>query len=304
MENNTHLKKAQEQVNDIYVFLKHYPAEKLGSVLSFTQLYDVLQDIFENCIGKIRSSRYYTLDRLVSLVESSLNTTKERMEYILKEKYKENGILWIPYNQYEKEVYNPTSDLFVQLDVWIQKFKEFVLELGRKRQIRNIGVLVKDMILGHLVLKERLDLIQSFRLEHEKLYKVVHEVLMGEEEGKMDGNTMSTTTTISSEGDGVASSISSSSSSTLKEVEDAPMTCMGKIDVFDLSEGGRVAFTSALEKYERKIDTIEERLAKLLRDKLTACQVSFYTLYLFIDGNDIYGSCTFYSYGGFLTQLK
>ena len=92
-------------------FLKHYPVEKLGSVILFTQVYDILQDIFENMYWK------------------------DTFESIL----------------YIKEVYNPTSDLFVLLDVWIQKFKEFVLELGRKRQIRNIAVLVKDVALGHLV---------------------------------------------------------------------------------------------------------------------------------------------------------
>ena len=160
------------------------------------------------------------------------------------------------YSEYEKEVYGPTSDLFVQIDLWVTKFKEFVLDLGRKRKISNIGQLINGMILHHLDLKERLDAIQSFRSEHEKLSFVVHEVLMGEEEEE------------SKDGEGGVAS------GALKEVEDAPMICMGKVDVFDLSEGGRVAFTTALENYERKIDAIEERLAKLLRDKLTSCQVS------------------------------
>ncbi len=255
LENNTHLKSAEEYVNDVNSFLKNYPAEALSSSMTWPGISDSLEDIFVNCVGRIRSSRYYSLGRLIKLVESSLRTAKERMEFLLKDSYKANGILWMEYSKYEKEVYGPTSDLFVQIDVWVTKFKEFVLDLGRKRKISHIGQLINGMNLYHLDLKERLDAIQSFRSEHDKLYFVVHEVLMGEEEESNDG-----------EG-GIASGA-------LKEVEDAPMISMGKIDVFDLSEGGKVAFTTALEKYERKIDAIEERLAKLLRDKLTACEVS------------------------------
>ena len=246
LENNTHLKSAEEYVSDVTSFLKHYPAEALSSSMSWSAINEALEDIFVNCVSRVRSNRYYGLDRLVKLVEASLGTTKTRMEFVLNDQFKANGILWMDFADYEKEVYGPTSDLFVQIDVWIGKFKEFVLDLGRKRKISNIGQILNGMNLQHLLLKERLDLLYNFRSSHEKLRSVVSEVLMA--------------------GSGVASSA-------LKDVEEAPMATMGNVNVLDLSEGGKVAFSTALEKYERKIDSIEESLAKLLRDKLTACQV-------------------------------
>ncbi|KAL7476036.1 hypothetical protein ACHAW6_006560 [Cyclotella cf. meneghiniana] len=40
----------------------------------------------------------------------------------------------------------------------------------------------------------------------------------------------------------------------------------------DMSARGETAFASALEGYDRKVDAIEEHLARLLRDKLAACK--------------------------------
>ena len=255
LENNTHLKSAEEYVNDVTAFLKHYPAETLSSCMTWSALHDTLEEIFCNCVARVRSSRYYSLNRLVKLIEASLSTAKARMEFILRDEYKLNGVLWIDYDEYERNVHGPSSDLFVQMDLWIAKFKEFVLDLGRKRKISNISQILNGMNQQQLMLKERLDALQNFRSGHEKLRSVVSEVLMGEED-------------ISGGEKGLASSA-------LKDVEEAPITAMTKIDVLDLSDGGKVAFETALEKYERMIDSIEERLAKLLRDKLTACQVSF-----------------------------
>ena len=46
------------------------------------------------------------------------------------------------------------------------------------------------------------------------------------------------------------------------------------LDVLDLGPLGEAAFTSALEGYGQEVDVIEEQLARLLRNKLSACQVS------------------------------
>ena len=64
-----------------------------------------------------------------------------------------------------------------------------------------------------------------------------------------------------------------SASGEIREVQEAPIAIFASIDLLDLSDKGQVAFEAAIESYERKIDAIEERLAKLLRAKLTACQV-------------------------------
>ena len=52
------------------------------------------------------------------------------------------------------------------------------------------------------------------------------------------------------------------------------MSLFASVDVLDLSSRGEAVFASALEGYDRKVDAIEEHLARLLRDKLSSCQVS------------------------------
>ncbi len=46
------------------------------------------------------------------------------------------------------------------------------------------------------------------------------------------------------------------------------------VDVLELSVHGGAVFASALERHDRKMDIIEERLARLLWSKLSCCQVS------------------------------
>ena len=57
----------------------------------------------------------------------------------------------------------------------------------------------------------------------------------------------------------------------IQTVENAPRLLFSSLDVLDLSPGGTKALESALEEYDLRMDAMEERLAKLLRDKLTAC---------------------------------
>jgi Dynein heavy chain, N-terminal region 1 len=59
----------------------------------------------------------------------------------------------------------------------------------------------------------------------------------------------------------------------IQQVEQAPRQIFGAINVLDLSPTGCSALDLALEEYDLQMDAMEERLARLLRDKLQACQV-------------------------------
>ena len=115
-----------------------------------------------------------------------------------------------------------------------------------------------------------MDAIHSFRTQHEKLRAVVTEVLMGEQSKENTNVQSRVLDSIASSKDGF------SATNAIRDVEGAPISVFATIDVLELSPKGIVAFSASLEGYERKIDAIEERLAKLLRDKLTACKVRVY----------------------------
>mmetsp|Transcript_17192 Transcript_17192/g.32539 ORF Transcript_17192/g.32539 Transcript_17192/m.32539 type:complete len:4250 (-) Transcript_17192:45-12794(-) len=254
LENNTGLDSAEAIVGDVHNFLKGYPAESLASAGNWDQIMNSMEQIFDH-LPKVRQSRYYGL-KVVDLLEASTATLKDRIDYTLRNEYKSNGIILIPYERYEKLVYGPTQDIFVRFEDLYNRFVEFVLDFGRKRNLggdKTPAQIVKEMTLHHIPLKERLDAIHTFRSQHEKLHSVVSEVLMGVDDGNEEDGQGSATTAI-------------------REVEEAPASIFASIDLLDLTDKGQVAFDAALENYERKIDMIEERLAKLLRSKLTACE--------------------------------
>ncbi len=283
LENNTGLDSAQTIVNDVHHFLKAYPAQKLASAGDWDQITSSLEGIFDH-LPKVRQSRYYDL-KVVNLLEASTATLKDRMDYTLRNQFKSNGIVMVDYETYEKHVYAPSQDIFVLFEDLYGQFVEFVLEFGRKRGIgvnnnnrgdKTPAQIVESVVLYHLPLRERLDAIHTFRSQHEKLRLVVIEVLMGEENSDLtvgdDPGSLSSGST-----DGISQDNHPFSAvGAIREVEEAPVNIFSSIDVLDLSEKGNVAFQAALERYERKIDAIEERLAKLLRAKLTSCQVRVY----------------------------
>ncbi len=224
---------------------------------------DALEKLFDH-LPKVRQSRYYDL-KVVELLEASTATLRDRMDFTLRNDFKSNSVVMVDFDTYEKEIYGPTQDIFVRFDDLYSQFVEFVLEFGRKRGVsgdKTPAQIVNDVNLHHAPLRERLNSIHAFRSQHEKLRHVVTEVLIGEEdeeEGSGGG-----------EEDGLDGF---SAAGAIREIEEAPHAVFSATDVLDLSEKGQVAFENALESYERKIDAIEERLAKLLRTKLTACQV-------------------------------
>jgi hypothetical protein len=274
LENNTGLDAAVTHTTDICNFLRGYPIQALAAARDWNKIGTSMEGLFLH-LPKIRQSRFYDLERCVKLLEASTLTLRQRLDATLKEKYKANGIvLNLSFEDYESDVYGPTQDIFVQFDTLYDQFVEFILEQGRKRRVssgdstKTPAQIVKDVTLYHQPLRERLDAIHHFRTQHEKLRVVVTEVLMGEQ-SKEIANTKKSAVL-----DGIGSLKEGfSATNAIRDVEGAPISLFAAIDVLDLSQRGSVAFSAALEGYERKIDAIEERLAKLLRDKLTACQV-------------------------------
>ena len=268
LENNTGLDGAESHVTDVSNFLRQYPAPTLAAARDWNKIGNAMDAIFVH-LPKVRQSRFYDLDRLARLVEATTLTLRERMEGTLRESYKGNGIvLGLDYDEYEKVVRGPTQDIFVMFDASYATFSEFFLDQGRMRrragEARNEtpAQVLKGITLYHQALRERLDAVYYFRTQHEKLRSVVAEVLTGENK-----NGKSKSSGDEEEGEAY-------SAWALKEVDEAPMSLFASVDVLDLSSRGEAVFTSALEGYDRKVDAIEEHLARLLRDKLSSCQVS------------------------------
>lgn len=247
LENNTGLEQAMTISNDVNQFIKPYPITQLQTAAhqkQFDPIATAMNAIFDH-LPKIRQSRYYTLDRCASLLSSTTIELRDSMLSVLQEQCNNNmgGIILLDFKEYENKIRFPTLDVFVQFDDRYAEWKDFVLDQGRRRKITGLNRILDKMTLHHLPLKERLDQIHEFRYQHEKLREVVHAVLREDEP------------------------------EAIQQVDQTPRHIFASINVLDLSNAGTNSLNMALEDYDVQMDALEERLARLLRDKLQACRV-------------------------------
>ncbi len=246
LENNTGLEQAIAYAADMTHFLKGYPLADLQAAVDFEQMAAVVQAIFDH-LTKIRSSRYYSLPRGILLLEGTTVVLRDAIQHLLLQD-KHKNFLFMDYADYQRRIRYPVLDVFVRFEDRWQEWKEFMLDQGRRRKVTGLSKLLDKMVLHHLPLRERLDQIDEFRHAQETLRNVVHTVLREDEP------------------------------TALQQVEHAPRQIFGSIAVLDLSSGGKQALETALEEYDLQTDAIEERLARLLREKLQACQVCIHAV--------------------------
>ena len=243
LENNTGLEQAVAYTADVTHFLDGFPLQDLQAATDLDHVAKAVGAIFDH-LPKVRQSRYYSLERSIQLLQAVTAVLSDRLEQILLES--STNLLLMDFKEYEKKIRYPVLNVFVQWDDRLAEFKAFCLEQGRRRK-QSTGVLSKaldQMTVRSEPLRQRLETLHEFRSSHERLREVVYTVLRQEEPAA------------------------------IQQVEQAPRQLLGGLSLLDLSEKGNKALETALEDYDIQMDAMEERLARLLRDKLQACRVS------------------------------
>ena len=237
LENNTNLEQAATTTLEVNNFLKALPLPKLMAAREFSAIVETASAVFEN-LTKIRATRSYSLERSVQLVSFITAVIRDAVKETLE--LTPNWML-MDYKEYETKIYFPVTDVFAQLEDWLASWRDFTIDLARRRKTSSgLNRLIENMELLHKPLQDRLDKIHEFRSNHEQLRSVVHSVLRQEEP------------------------------EALQQVEQAPRQFWAKVS--DFYEDSK-SFQMALDEYDLEMDAMEERLARLLRDKLQACKV-------------------------------
>ena len=207
LENNTGLEQALAYTNDMVNFLKGYPVTDLQAATDWDQVAASVQAIFDH-LQKIRSSRYYSLQRSVVLLEGTTVVLRDVLLHLLQQERSKN-LLFMDYAEYQQKIRYPVLDVLVQFQDRWEEWKEFILEQGRRRKVTGLNKILEKMTLHHAVLRERLDQLDDFRQAQETLRQVVHTVLREEEPAA------------------------------LQQVEQAPRQVFGSLNVLDLSSISR-----------------------------------------------------------------
>lgn len=241
LENNIGIEQAVAVTTDVNNFIKTYPLSQLQAARDFDKIVDAVNAIFDH-LPRIRQSRYYSLERSAALLTATTVVLRESILSVLQEHYSTN-FLFMDYKEYETKIRFPSLDVFAQFDDKFAEWKDFFMDHSRRRKLQGMSRVLEKMALHHTILKDRLEQIHEFRHQQERLREVVHAVLREEEP------------------------------EAIQQVEQAPRQIFATLNVLDLSQGGAKALDAALEEYDLQMDAMEERLARLLRDKLQACQV-------------------------------
>jgi len=251
LENNTGLEQAVAITTDINNFIKTYPLQQLQAARDFEKVAEAVNAIFDH-LPKIRQSRYYSLDRSAALLAATTVVLRDSLLSILLENKRNANLLFMDYKEYENAIRYPLLDVLAQFDDKLAEWKDFFTDHARRRKLTGMQRVLEKLTLHHIVLKDRMEQLHEFRSQQERLREVVHTVLREEEP------------------------------EAIQQVEQAPRQIFATLNILDLSPGGAKALESALEEYDIQMDALEERLARLLRDKLQACKVRSQVLLIVI----------------------
>ena len=165
LENNTGLEQAVTVAADVNQFLKNLNLPQLQAARDFNSIVTSGAYVFEQ-LTKIRASRYYSLERSVQLVSFITSVLRDAVQETL-----ENIKNWtlLDFKEYETKVRFPITDVFSQLEDWLAVWKDFALDLARRRKQPAVTRLLDNMPLHHKDLQQRLDQIHEFRSNHEQV---------------------------------------------------------------------------------------------------------------------------------------
>jgi len=111
LDNNSGLEAAIAHTSDVCHYLRNYPS--LETATDFDKMATTMNGVFDH-LPKVRSSRYYDLERAAKLLEAFTFTLQKRMIAVLQESA--SDVLWMDFGEYENKVRYPTQDVFVQFD--------------------------------------------------------------------------------------------------------------------------------------------------------------------------------------------
>ncbi|CAM9242548.1 unnamed protein product, partial [Chrysoparadoxa australica] len=247
LENNTAgLKDALEISSDVMTFLRSFPVHALLSASDLPSINASLLPLF-NHFGKLKNSKHYEMERAAKLLESVTHALATQVHAVLKQQ--SESLLRISYPKFQERMGEVTT-VFGSWKSGYESFEKFFLDRCKKRAkatkkaMDGQGIL-KSLHFEHEALMKRLQDVAAFREQHEKFRDVVEMVLSQPGE---DG-------------------------SALPELEEA-YGRMQAVDVLDVSKEGEADWEAAREGYDHRVDRVEERITRLLQNKLRASKTA------------------------------
>ena len=236
--NDTGLDDAKKRVANHMLLMQEFPISVLVSATDVPQITEAITLIFTH-LKKLKAVDRYPLEQALKLVES---LSRDLSAQIVKVLTQERPLL-LDYADFQE----CSKALTAAFETWsdhARQFRDLARQLAKRRSERLPAKLVYD----HITIQDRLERITSFRNAHEKLRRVIEQVLRHEQGGQ-------------------------GGQKPAQEVAEAYQE-MNEINPLDVSPQGNAAWDMAMKSYERKIDKVEKRIIDRLTDKLGAAKTA------------------------------
>lgn len=241
LERDTGMELATKTIEDVLAFLRDLPVNSLLSASALDQINNAVTAMFVHMM-KLKNCKYYDLERAGKLLESLSRTMSTQATAVLSQRLPMN-IKYEDFVVIKKE----TDALFASWKAGLGKFQDLYVDLWKKRVRSQPGSSSSNPLkmvnanFEHMKLQLRLDEIATFRAQHQKFCSVLETVLSDEDQ------------------------------EALRDVDNAYARFLS-IDVLDISNDGKQAWGMAREAYDQRIDRLEDRIVRILNDKLSTTQ--------------------------------
>lgn len=250
---DTGLREATDMVQKYNQLMRDFPLDELLSATTLQKVQESLGLIFNHLNKKLKISPY-PIKRALSLVEAISGDLDAQIRSLI------NGraILHLDYREF-RSLMKTTGAIFRTWDENIKEFTNVAREATRRRNEKFIPIKV---IPRHDKTQERLQYINTFRVNHEQLQRTIVNVLGPKTSLSGDaGNNNDGAVIVEEIGDVDA----------VEEVAQA-FAALKNVDVLDVSPEGTQLWVQAEIAYNERTSRVENSIIARLRDRLATAR--------------------------------
>ena len=252
---DTGLKDASEKVQRYNQLMREFPIDELDGATSLVKVQDALVAIFNHLNRRLRVTPY-PISRALPLVSAISGDLENRMRELLHG----GTLMQLEYRDFQSTIRAANS----VWQVWDDNRREFTnvaRDVTRKKNEKFIPIKVTER---HTKLQERLEYINTFRINHEQLRQTIINVI---------GSPQSKSKPSENPNFQVAVAEEYGETDAVAEVEQA-YTSLTDVDVLDITVEGTQRWTQAEALYNDRTSRVENAIISRLRDRLATAKTS------------------------------
>ena len=252
---DTGLKDASEKVQKYNQLMRDFPLDELLAATSLAKVQDALIAVFSHLNRKLRIVTY-PINRALPLVEAISGDLESQIRALLHGR----SLMHLDFREFQNTI-SAVTDVWQTWDENRREFTNVAREVMRRRNEKFIPIKVTER---HTKIKERLDYINTFRVNHEQLQRTIVNVL-GSQKSTLAPQEDAETQVVLLEEIGDVDAV--------EEVAQA-YAALKDVDVLDVSPEGTQIWVRAETLYNERTSRVENSIIARLRDRLATARTS------------------------------